>query len=102
MDRAAYIPSHERKRLLTEMNKSLQVQPAPEINAAILTIRDQKVLLDADLALIYGVPTKALNQAIKRNLGRFPAAIVVSHPCAAETSELEQAIKEILRRLDHA
>ena len=39
----------------------------------ILTIRGQKVLLDADLAVIYGVPTKVFNQAIKRNAERFPA-----------------------------
>ena len=38
----------------------------------ILTIRNQKVLLDADLAAIYGVPTKVLNQAVKRNADRFP------------------------------
>jgi len=43
------------------------------ITSAILTIRNQKVLLDEDLARIYGVPTKALNRAIKRNLKRFPA-----------------------------
>ena len=39
----------------------------------ILTIRDQRVLLDADLARLYGVETRALNQAVKRNLERFPA-----------------------------
>jgi hypothetical protein len=38
----------------------------------IRTIRGQKVLLDADLAAIYGVPTKALNRAVKRNSERFP------------------------------
>jgi len=38
----------------------------------IRTIRGQKVILDFDLAQIYGVPTKALNQAVKRNLTRFP------------------------------
>ncbi|MEM9837053.1 MAG: ORF6N domain-containing protein [Bacteroidota bacterium] len=38
----------------------------------IYLIRGQKVLLDADLALIYGVTTRALNQAIKRNADRFP------------------------------
>jgi hypothetical protein len=38
----------------------------------ILNLRGQKVLLDADLAAIYGVPTKALNQAVKRNADRFP------------------------------
>jgi hypothetical protein len=38
----------------------------------ILSIRDHKVILDADLAAVYGVPTKALNQAVKRNADRFP------------------------------
>jgi ORF6N domain len=38
----------------------------------IRTIRGKSVILDADLARIYGVPTKALNQAVKRNLKRFP------------------------------
>ncbi len=39
---------------------------------AILVLRDQKVILDRDLAVLYGVPTKALKQAVKRNIGRFP------------------------------
>ncbi|MCX6969141.1 MAG: ORF6N domain-containing protein [Verrucomicrobia bacterium] len=42
------------------------------IETLILTIRDQTVLLDADLAEIYGVPTKVFNQAVKRNAKRFP------------------------------
>ena len=42
------------------------------VDSLILTIRGQKVLLDADLASIYGVPTKVLNQAVKRNADRFP------------------------------
>jgi len=40
--------------------------------AAILLIRGQKVMLDADLAVLYEVSTKALNQAVKRNERRFP------------------------------
>lgn len=43
------------------------------ITSTIRTVRGQKVLLDEDLARIYGVPTKALNRAVKRNLERFPA-----------------------------
>jgi len=43
------------------------------ITSAIHTIRGQKVILDSDLARIYGVSTKVLNQAVKRNLKRFPA-----------------------------
>jgi len=42
----------------------------------ILTIRDQRVLLDVDLARLYGVETRALNQAVKRNFDRFPAEFV--------------------------
>src|SRR2546427_7695806 len=50
--------------------------PTERIEQAIFLIRGQKVLLDADLALIYGVPTKVLNQAVKRNLRRFPSEFV--------------------------
>jgi len=46
--------------------------PAKPIDSLILTIRGQKVLLDADLAELYGVPTKRLNEAVKRNAERFP------------------------------
>ncbi len=43
------------------------------VEQRILVIRGQKVMIDADLAELYGVPTKALNQAVKRNVERFPA-----------------------------
>ncbi len=42
----------------------------------IVTLRGQKVILDSDLAAIYGVPTKVLNQAVKRNQDRFPEDFV--------------------------
>ncbi len=42
------------------------------IQSLILTVRGAPVLLDRDLATLYGVPTKALNQAVKRNAERFP------------------------------
>lgn len=44
----------------------------PLIGSRILTLREQRVMIDADLAELYGVPTKALVQAVKRNLVRFP------------------------------
>src|SRR5882724_2659338 len=44
------------------------VSPLPSIH----TLRGQKVMLDADLAELYQVSTKAFNQAVKRNLDRFP------------------------------
>ena len=43
------------------------------IPARILSLRGQRIMLDADLADLYGVATKVLNQAVKRNLDRFPA-----------------------------
>ena len=43
------------------------------IKNSIFDVRGYKVLLDRDLAIIYGVETRSLNQAVKRNIGRFPA-----------------------------
>jgi hypothetical protein len=49
------------------------MKPKKPIESLILTLHGQKVILDADLAELYGVPAKAFNQAIKRNAERFPA-----------------------------
>jgi len=46
--------------------------PIKRIENKIYMIRRQKVMLDFDLAALYGVPTKVLNQAVRRNLNRFP------------------------------
>jgi hypothetical protein len=49
------------------------ITPKPEnLAKLVFLIRGEKVLLDADLADLYGVATKVLNQAVKRNLDRFP------------------------------
>jgi hypothetical protein len=55
------------------LSKMICIPPVPQINPLILTLREQQVLLDADLARVYGVPTRVLNQALKRNASRFPA-----------------------------
>jgi len=44
----------------------------PKIDSLIRTLRDQRVILDADLAVLYGVPTFRFNEAFKRNRDRFP------------------------------
>jgi len=51
---------------------SKQIIPAEQIALQIRRFRGEKVLLDFDLAKLYGVATKALNQAVKRNRERFP------------------------------
>jgi hypothetical protein len=48
------------------------LKPKKPIESLILNVRGHKVILDADLAELYGVPTKAFNQAVKRNVERFP------------------------------
>ena len=47
--------------------------PLEQITGKIFLIRDQKVMLDRDLAELYGVQTKALKQAVRRNVNRFPS-----------------------------
>jgi hypothetical protein len=54
------------------ISQSVVTLPIERIEQRILLIRDQKVMLDSDLAELYGVETKVLNQAVRRNLGRFP------------------------------
>jgi ORF6N domain len=44
-----------------------------QVERTILLIRGQPVMLDTDLAALYGVPAKTLNQAVRRNVSRFPA-----------------------------
>ncbi len=54
------------------MRRSTTIVPTERIERAILLIRGERVMLDADLAAIYGVTTKRLNQQVKRNADRFP------------------------------
>ena len=52
---------------------SNEVQKVEYIKDRIFTIRGQKVMIDRDLAELFGVKTKVLNQTVKRNIKRFPA-----------------------------
>jgi hypothetical protein len=54
------------------VKKNTSLIPAERIESCILMIRDQKVMLDSNLATLYGVETKVSIQAVKRNLTRFP------------------------------
>jgi hypothetical protein len=67
--------------------------PNERIERSILFIRGEKVMLDADLAVLYGVPTKVLNQAVKRNLDRFPRDFMF------QLSKDEK--KEVVTNCDH-
>jgi hypothetical protein len=58
--------------LQKEEDSMSKLIPVEKITNKILFLRNEKVLLDRDLAVLYGVSTKALNQAVKRNTRRFP------------------------------
>jgi hypothetical protein len=55
-----------------------EVIPIERIARAILVIRREKVMLDSDLAALYGVTTGNLNKAVKRNAERFPTDLCFS------------------------
>ncbi len=55
---------------MTQQNNS--IIPAERIQQCILLLRGEKAMLDRDLAELYGVETKRLNEAVKRNIERFP------------------------------
>jgi hypothetical protein len=81
--------------MATRSTSSAPTLPAllPRIESRIIVVRYQKVIIDADLALLYAVPTKALNQAVKRNVERFPVDFMF------QLSAVEKA--EVVTSCDH-
>jgi hypothetical protein len=75
------------------MATSARVSDPAEIARRILVLRGHRVLVDADLADLYGVSTKALNQAVRRNRGRFPGDFCF------RTSDMEKS--EVVTICDH-
>lgn len=66
-----------KQQLVTNCDRLVETMPPTaieqvNISQLIITIRDTQVILDRDLALLYGVETRVLNQAVKRNINRFP------------------------------
>ena len=62
------------------MKKNEEIVPVnqQDIKSRMLIVRNQAVLLDRDVAALYGVETKVLNQAVKRNIERFPEGYVLT------------------------
>ena len=60
--------------ICNQLNNEVEIMPIEKIDIAklIVVIRDQQVLIDRDLAMLYGVETKHLNERVKRNVARFP------------------------------
>jgi hypothetical protein len=60
------------KRRVGRVKRITEIVPYERIEQRILLIRGQKVMLDADLAMLYGVRTKRLKEQVRRNIDRFP------------------------------
>jgi len=71
----------------------ITIIPSEKIDRSILLLRGQKVMLDADLAVIYGLKTSRLNEQVKRNKDRFPADFMFQH------TDEEKA--EVIANCDH-
>ncbi len=66
------------------------------VERLILTVRGQRVILASDLAAIYGVETRALNQAVKRNTDRFPADFAFRLSRAAAAALLRSRSQSVI------
>lgn len=73
------------------MKAAAETVPAERIQSRIRVLRGQRVLLDADLAEIYEVPTKRLNEQVKRNIQRFPMDFMFQ--LTVEEAELVQRLR---------
>jgi hypothetical protein len=73
--------------------KALRTIPT-EIDSLIVEVRGQRVILDSDLASIYGVPTKRLNEQVKRNARRFPLDFIF-RLTAEETKQCQRSRSQI-------
>lgn len=75
--------------------------PVEMIEGRILSLRGHRVMLDRDLAELYGVETRALNQAVKRNMERFPDDFMFSLT-REEIMRISQFVTSPLRRASAA
>ena len=58
--------------MIKEKKKTIPIVPDEVVMSKIFFIRDQKIMLDSDLATLYGVEMRVLNQAVQRRPDRFP------------------------------
>ena len=77
-----------------------EIIPIERIAQAIFVIHKQKVMLDYDLAALYGVEARALNQAVKRNANRFPVDFMFRLPGEEMESVSQFVIPKVSQRED--
>jgi len=83
------------------MTQPSNILPTQDIARFIHTIRGQRVILDGDLAKIYGVETRALNQAVRGNQDRFPGDFIFDLS-REEILGISQSVISLHQILNHA
>jgi len=78
---------------MKEIEKDKLIVPDALIASRIMVIRNKKVMIDSDIAALYGVTTKRLNEQVKRNIGRFPVHFMF------QLTEKEK--EEVVANCDH-
>lgn len=75
-ERKIWLSMSRTENELVDINEQAQIQsielPQYDIESMIYVVRNQQVMIDSDLAMLYQVETKRLNEAVKRNIARFP------------------------------
>ena len=83
------------------MSQDLAVVPYDGIEQHIMIIRDKRVMIDEDLALLYGVTTRRLNEQVKRNLVRFPEDFMFQLTAQEAASMRSQSATASKRTIGH-
>ena len=87
------MPTNKKKAIIKSENKDLAPITMQDVEARMIVLRNQPVLIDADVAALYGVETRAVNQAVRNNPKKFPYGYIF------ELDKYEK--EEVVKNFDH-
>ena len=87
------MPTNKKKAIIKSENKDLAPITTQDIEARMIVLRNQPVLIDADVAALYGVETREVNQAVRNNPKKFPYGYIF------ELDKYEK--EEVVKNFDH-
>ena len=87
------MPTNKKKAIIKSKNKDLAPITTQDVEARMIVLRNQPVLIDADVAALYGVETREVNQAVRNNPKKFPYGYIF------ELDKYEK--EEVVKNFDH-
>ena len=87
------MPTNKKKAIIKSENKDLAPITTQDVEARMIVLRNQPVLIDADVAALYGVETREVNQAVRNNPKKFPYGYIF------ELDKYEK--EEVIKNFDH-